>query len=117
LTTYNNVSGSWDGKAQVWAVDSGQEVARMTHGIGTVVTSVAFSPDGKYALTGSWDGTARVWRYRPEDLIADVCARVRRNLTRFEWQYFIGDVLPYDEKNVACTDLPIEPELTATPIP
>jgi WD40 repeat protein len=25
------------------------------------VSSVAFSPDGKYVVLGSWDGTARVW--------------------------------------------------------
>ena len=38
---------------------TGKEVARMTHDQG--VTSVAFSPDGKYVVSGSDDGTARVW--------------------------------------------------------
>jgi len=30
-------------------------------GHSSFVTSVAFSPDGRWALTGSHDGTARVW--------------------------------------------------------
>jgi energy-coupling factor transporter ATP-binding protein EcfA2 len=38
---------------------SARPVARMTHDDG--VNSVAFSPDGKYAVSGSLDGTAHVW--------------------------------------------------------
>ena len=56
--------------ARVWEATSGQEVARMTHG-GYAVSSVAFSPDGKWIVSGGCDvvsnkgeceeGTARVW--------------------------------------------------------
>jgi WD40 repeat protein len=57
--------------ARVWAAATGQEVARMTHG--NWVSSVAFSPDGKYVVSGGGcehfddhhvcdqGGTARVW--------------------------------------------------------
>jgi WD40 repeat protein len=68
--------------------------------------AVAFSPDGKYVVSGSADFTARVWIWHPEDLIADACSCVTRNLTRAEWQQYIGDVLPYQ---AVCPNLPIEP--------
>jgi WD40 repeat protein len=92
----------------VWETDTRKEVARMNH----VSSVIAFSPDGKSVISGSFDGTVRIWIYRPEDLIADACSRVTRNLTRAEWQQYIGDALPYQ---AVCPNLPIEPEPTPTP--
>lgn len=50
-----------DMSIRLWAVESGKEVHRFT-GHREAVKSVAFSPDGMFALSGSEDGTARVWR-------------------------------------------------------
>jgi len=48
-----------DGSAQVLQVLANREVAHMS--LDAPVSSVAFSPDGKYALSVSADHTARVW--------------------------------------------------------
>jgi energy-coupling factor transporter ATP-binding protein EcfA2 len=101
------VSGSYDGTARVWEATTGNEIARMTHD--SEVYSVAFSPDGQYVGSGSVDGTAHVWIYRPEDLIAHTCSHLNRNLTRAEWDKYIGNILPYE---AICPNLPIEPEAT-----
>jgi WD40 repeat protein len=114
------ISGSKDKTARVWVVDTGQEIARMLHG--DLVRHVAFSFDGKFAISdgcneiitnqGCTQGSIRTWIYRPEDLIADACSRVTRNLTRAEWDQYIGDALPYQ---AVCPNLPIEPESMPTP--
>jgi WD40 repeat protein len=96
------VSGSSDGTARVWEVQSGREVVRITHG--DWLNAVAFSPDGKYVVSGGCDkfsgskcieGTARVWLWRAEDLIAEACRRLPRNLTLGEWQQYVGPEVPY----------------------
>jgi hypothetical protein len=87
------VSGSGDGTARVWEAASGREVARMTHD--RWVTAVAFSPDGRSVVSGSSDDTARVWWWRPEDLIAEACRRLPRNLMWDEWQRYVGPEVPY----------------------
>ena len=97
------VSGSWDATARVWEALTGQEIARITYE-GTV-TSVAFSSDGKYVVSGSEDHTARVWLYQPEDLIANSCNRVTRNLSYAEWELYVGTTLPY---RVICPTQPVD---------
>ena len=96
----NRISGCTPGSARVWEAATGHEIARVTYNDG--VTSVAFSPDGKYVVSGSKDGTAHVWIYRPEDLIADACSRVTKNLTLPEWEEYTGHELPYQ---AACPEL------------
>ncbi len=104
------VSGSVDKTARVWDASSGDELARITHD--GIVNSVAFSTDGKYIVSDGDNNTARVWAWQADDLIMNACAVVTRNLTRSEWQQYIGDVLPYQ---AVCPNLPIEPELTPVP--
>jgi len=38
----------------------------------SVVPSVAFSPDGRYALSESWDGTGRIWDINTGEEIAQL---------------------------------------------
>jgi len=104
--------GRDDGTARVWEAATGEEVARMTHDL--EVNSVALSPDGKYVISGGGDFTARVWFWQNQDLVANACTVMTRNLTRLEWEKFIGDALPYQ---AICENLPIEPEETATATP
>jgi WD40 repeat protein len=54
------LTGSKDGMAKLWDVDSGK-VEKSFIGHSSSVKAVAFSPDGKKILTGSEDGTAKLW--------------------------------------------------------
>jgi hypothetical protein len=63
-------------------------------------------------LSSDSEGTIHVWIYRPKDLITEACSRVTRNLTRAEWQQYIGDALPYQE---VCPNFPLEAESTPSP--
>ncbi len=94
------VTGSNDHTARVWEVPSAREVAILPHP--DSVYRVVFNPNSELLATASWDRVVRVWRWRPEDLLTEACARVRRNLTPEEWRRHLGD-LPYRK---TCPDCP-----------
>jgi WD40 repeat protein len=88
-----------DGAARIWELATGQELERLV--LGAEVSHVAFSPDGKYLATSS-DDTARLWLWRRDDLLAEACARLTRNLSQDEWRQFLG-AEPYRK---TCPELP-----------
>ena len=70
-----------NGTTYVWDVTSSREVARMIE-----TGRLAFSPDGKYLVTGN-----KAWLLWPDDLVAEACARLTRNLSPEEWRQYLGD--------------------------
>ena len=68
---------------------------------GGVVFDLRFSPDGRLLLTGSSEGGA-VWRWKNDDLCAEACRRLDRNLSREEWESYLGAVA----YRPSCPDLP-----------
>ena len=60
-------AGGYDHTARLWDAETGRELFVLQNRtlpgalMSSIVSSVAFSPDGKRFLTGSWDQTVRLW--------------------------------------------------------
>ncbi|MBI5954678.1 MAG: hypothetical protein HY865_23725 [Chloroflexi bacterium] len=98
-----------------WDMSTGREISRVPYPVGS--TLLGLSSDAERLLFVGNENVVEM-KWRPEDLITDACSRVTRNLTHYEWQQYIGDILPYQE---VCPNFQLEPTLmpfpTPTPIP
>ena len=57
---YLLATGSMDGTAKIWDVESGQEIYTLK-GHTAEIISLQFNSDGDSVLTGSFDETAKIW--------------------------------------------------------
>ncbi len=88
------------GIVYVWSSSTGELVTQVADA--ARVTDFDVSRDGQHLLTGTADGVATLWLWRTEDLRAEACRRLTRNLSLAEWQQYFG-VTPYQP---SCPTLP-----------
>jgi WD40 repeat protein len=82
-------SGSANGTVIIWDVARQRQIDTLTGHKG-LVASVAFSPDGKTLASGDADGTVIIWDVGLESWQHLACIVANRNLSRSEWDLFIG---------------------------
>ena len=83
---------------RIWELKSGKKVFQ----IPTNDLPVAFDQESRYLATISAENTVRVWSLRQDDLIAEACRRLPRNLSEQEWREYVGD----DAYRKTCPKLP-----------
>jgi len=81
-------TGSSDGTARIWSVETGEELVKLT-AHKDAVAEVKFSPDGKKLVTLSYDGFTRIFTLDLQELIGLAENRVTRTLTQEECQRFL----------------------------
>jgi WD40 repeat protein len=103
------VSGGADGLVKLWSTKvTGEPVVPVVlsgrgspghelsgHGLGSGVSSLAVLPDGDLASAG-YDGEIKLWLVNEQRLIAALCLRAGRNLTKSEWDRYIGPGTPWE---------------------
>lgn len=98
-------TGSSDGFAYLWDLKTGQENMRIPHA--DLVSGVNFSADGKILSTVSrkilqfWD-MEKLTPITNDQLVETACARLTRNLTQSEWEFFFAQ----DSYQPLCQNLP-----------
>jgi WD40 repeat protein len=101
-------SGGSDGKVRLWPKDGAGEPVVLSHG--SRVSSLTVLADGRLA-SGGFDGKIRLWLVDERKLVAALCLRAGRNLTREAWDRFIGSDTAW---RPSCRDLPTHWQTSAT---
>jgi WD40 repeat protein len=95
-------SGGDLGVVKLWPKDGTREPVVLRHG--STVQSLAVLADGRLAsASGGRDGQIKLWLFDEEKLVATLCLRAGRNLSKDEWARYIGFDTPWQP---SCRDRP-----------
>ena len=97
-------SGGDDGTVRLWELTSEQPSSEVFTGHTGEVTDVSFRPDGKMLASAADDGEVRIWYLNSQAATAAACRLAGRNLTRDEWDKFIGRQYGYHR---TCAEIPV----------
>ncbi|MFN8459870.1 MAG: hypothetical protein U0401_35350 [Anaerolineae bacterium] len=86
------------GGMRLWDIKTGREIIYLKNSGNTT-----FSPDSHWLAASDSSGNVHLLYLQPEDLVADACSRLSRNLSHLEWRQYIGNE-PY---RGTCPNLPI----------
>jgi WD40 repeat protein len=98
-------SAGRDGNIKIWPKDSTGAPVVLSDYVtpaGVSCLSLAVLADGRLA-SGDEDSTIKLWLVDEKELIAALCLRSGRNLTKDEWARYIGSDTPWQP---SCRDLP-----------
>ena len=89
-------TASLDGTVQLWVVsrmDKMLPVAFKDHD--DYVWSIEFSGSSDYLLAGTKNGVLKLWPTKPDLMAKDICKYLMRNMTKREWDRYVGEDINY----------------------
>ena len=89
-------TASLDGTVQMWVLsrmDKMLPVAFKDHQ--DYVWSIEFNSSSEYLLAGTKDGVLKLWPTKPDLMAEDLCKYLYRNMTKGEWDRYVGDDINY----------------------
>ncbi len=95
------VSSGLDSKLQMWVVDHEEDLPIVMDNNNGSVWDVVFSKDSNYLIASCNNGEVRVWPTDPRTLAELVCPKMQRNMTKDEWDSYVGKDIGYESTCVS----------------
>jgi WD40 repeat protein len=97
------ISSSKDGTFILWDVQTLQSIGRPIQADASGIAALALTSDGRIMATGSGGSQLTLWSLDVATWQSLACQIANRNLSKAEWDQFIGTSTPYKP---TCPDLP-----------
>jgi WD40 repeat protein len=99
-------SSGYDKKLQMWVVDHEQDLPVVMDNNNGNIWKLAFAKGSNYLLVSCNNGEIRVWPTDPKMLAEQICPKLKRNMTKEEWDIYVGNGIGYEStcKNLLISD-------------
>ncbi|MCG8308441.1 MAG: hypothetical protein MI975_13690 [Cytophagales bacterium] len=102
-------TASLEGTVQLWVMEQMDKmlpVAFKDHD--DYVWSIEFNAGSDYLLAGTKDGVLKLWPTKPDLMAQDICKYLFRNMTKTEWDRYVGEDISYVNTCEKAGIIPVE---------
>jgi len=89
-------SAGLDRKLQMWVVDHENDLPILMDNNNGYVWDISFTKGSEYLIASCNDGEIRYWPTDLRMLAEKVCPKLRRDMTREEWEIYVGNNINYE---------------------
>jgi WD40 repeat protein/energy-coupling factor transporter ATP-binding protein EcfA2 len=89
-------SSGLDSKLQMWVVDHEEDLPIVMDNNNGSVWDIVFTKDSRYLIASCNNGEIRIWPTDPRMLAEQVCPKMERNMTKDEWDSYVGSDIGYE---------------------
>ncbi len=89
-------SAGYDKKLQMWVVDHEDDLPIVMDNNNGNIWRLAFAEGSDYLLASCNNGEVRVWPTDPKMLAEQICSKLKRNMTKEEWDIYVANGIGYE---------------------
>jgi len=89
-------SAGYDKKLQMWVVDHEEDLPIVMDNNSGNIWSLAFAEGSDYLLASCNNGEIRVWPTDPRMLAERICPKLKRNMSKEEWDIYVANGISYE---------------------
>lgn len=89
-------SAGLDRKLQMWVVEHEEDLPVVMDNNTGNIWKLTFAKGSDYLLASCNNGEIRVWPTDPKMLAEQICPKLKRNMTKEEWEIYVGNGIGYE---------------------
>lgn len=98
-------SAGADKRLQMWVIRNPEDLPVTMDNNDGFIWDIAFAKGSDYLITTTYESEIRVWPTDPAILQNEICNKLEKNMTRYEWETYVGKDI---KQEITCVGLLID---------
>jgi WD40 repeat protein len=98
-------SAGADKRLQMWVIRNPEDLPVVMDNNDGFIWDIAFAKGSDYLITTTYESEIRIWPTDPAILQNEICNKLEKNMTRYEWETYVGKDIKHE---ITCIGLLIE---------
>ncbi len=98
-------SAGSDKRLQMWVIRNPEDLPVVMDNNDGFIWDIAFAKGSDYLITTTYESEIRIWPTDPTILQNEICNKLERNMSRYEWETYVGKDI---KQEITCVGLLID---------
>jgi WD40 repeat protein len=98
-------SAGSDKRLQMWVIRNPEDLPVVMDNNDGFIWDIAFAKGSDYLITTTYESEIRIWPTDPAILQNEICSKLDKNMTRYEWETYVGKDI---KQEITCVGLLID---------